>query len=97
MGHARKQENAHLQGFKIVNLAFLKRIVVLKTSLSSNAHTQPVLCMKMIGSTNAHDLVTLSSDGRLCSWSVDNLQQPIEAINLICPKTKKQVCHFSVL
>lgn len=68
-----------------------KKMPVCKTSLSSNAHTQPVLCMKMVGSMNAHDLITISTDGRICSWSVDNLQQPIEAINLACSKSKKQL------
>jgi len=47
--------------------------------------------MRMVGSTNAHDLVTVSTDGRLCSWNIDNMQQPIDSHNLMCPKTKKQV------
>nr|CAD2172988.1 unnamed protein product [Meloidogyne enterolobii] len=68
-----------------------KKMPVYKTSLSSTAHTQPVLCMRMVGSTNAHDLVTVSTDGRLCSWNIDNMQQPIDSHNLMCPKTKKQM------
>lgn len=49
--------------------------------------------MRMVGSTNAHDLVTVSTDGRLCSWNIDNMQQPIDSHNLMCPKTKKQVFY----
>lgn len=47
--------------------------------------------MQMVGTTNAHDLVTVSTDGRLCSWSVDNLQLPIEAMNLTLAKNKRTV------
>lgn len=68
-----------------------KKMPVYKTSLSSTAHTQPVLCMRMVGSTNAHDLVTVSTDGRLCSWNIDNMQQPLDSHNLMCPRTKKQM------
>lgn len=49
--------------------------------------------MKMVGSQNAHDLVTVSTDGKLCSWSVDNLQAPIDSVNLIC-KNKKNVIFY---
>lgn len=73
-----------------------KRTPVLKTPLSQNAHTQPVYCMQMVGTTNAHDLVTVSTDGRLCSWSVDNLQLPIEAMNLTLAKNKRTITATSM-
>uniref|UniRef100_A0A915DXU3 Uncharacterized protein n=1 Tax=Ditylenchus dipsaci TaxID=166011 RepID=A0A915DXU3_9BILA len=47
------------------------------------------------GLQNAHDLITVSTDGRLCSWSVDNLQQPIESIQLMC-KSKRQITALSM-
>uniref|UniRef100_A0A183C6Q7 WD_REPEATS_REGION domain-containing protein n=1 Tax=Globodera pallida TaxID=36090 RepID=A0A183C6Q7_GLOPA len=73
-----------------------KRMPVCKTPLSSKAHTQPVLCMQMVGTANAHDLVTISTDGRMCSWSIDNLQTPIEVADLTCNRTKKPVSALSM-
>jgi len=52
------------------------------TSLSSTGHTQPVYCVDVVGTKNAHNLVSISTDGRLCSWSLDNLVQPLEVLEL---------------
>jgi hypothetical protein len=38
--------------------------------------------MKVVGSRNAHNLISISTDGKLCSWSLDMLSQP-------------QVCRFA--
>ncbi|KAL3100337.1 hypothetical protein niasHT_029041 [Heterodera trifolii] len=73
-----------------------KRMPVCKTPLTAKAHTQPLLCMRMVGTANAHDLVTISTDGRMCSWSIDNLQSPIEATELTCNRTKKPICALSM-
>ncbi|KAH7724191.1 cytoplasmic dynein intermediate chain 1 [Aphelenchoides avenae] len=59
-----------------------KKTPVCQSPLSSNAHTQPVLAMKVVGTKNAHDLVTVSTDGRLCSWSIDSIHAPIEVVDL---------------
>ena len=48
----------------------------------TSAHTQPVYCMNIVGSQNAHDLVTVSTDGKICSWALDNLSSPISGENL---------------
>ncbi|VDK44701.1 unnamed protein product [Gongylonema pulchrum] len=70
---------------------FGKRTPVSKSPLSSQAHTHPVLSMAVVGTQNAHNLVSISTDGRLCSWSVDNLNQPIDAIDLSW-KQKQVTC-----
>uniref|UniRef100_A0A914CPW1 Uncharacterized protein n=1 Tax=Acrobeloides nanus TaxID=290746 RepID=A0A914CPW1_9BILA len=67
-----------------------KKTPVHKSPLSTAAHTQPVFCMKMVGTQNAHDLVTVSTDGKMCTWSVDNLNAPIDTVTLCC-KTKRQL------
>ncbi|MFH4980624.1 hypothetical protein AB6A40_007333 [Gnathostoma spinigerum] len=59
-----------------------KKTPVNKSPLSSQAHTHPVFSMAVVGTQNAHNLISISSDGRLCSWSVDNLNQPIDVIDL---------------
>lgn len=32
--------------------------------------------MKIVGTQNAHNLITSSTDGMVCSWLVDMLAQP---------------------
>lgn len=38
--------------------------------------------MKVVGTQNAHNLISISTDGRLCSWSLDMLSQPQEKLEL---------------
>ncbi|VDK42879.1 unnamed protein product [Anisakis simplex] len=68
-----------------------KKTPVNKSPLSSQAHTHPVYSMAVVGSQNAHNLISISTDGRLCSWSVDNLNQPIDIIDLSW-KQKQVTC-----
>ena len=53
-----------------------KRTPVQRSPLSSSAHTHPVYCLDVVGTENAHNLISASTDGRLCSWNLDNLSQP---------------------
>ena len=53
-----------------------KHLPVLKTPLSAAGHTYPVYAMQMVGTQNAHNLITSSTDGMVCSWLVDMLAQP---------------------
>jgi dynein intermediate chain, cytosolic len=39
--------------------------------------------MQMVGTQNAHNLITSSSDGTVCSWLVDMLAQPQETLELV--------------
>ncbi|EAU90208.2 dynein intermediate chain [Coprinopsis cinerea okayama7 len=60
-----------------------KHLPVLKTPLSAAGHTHPVYAMRMVGTQNAHNLITSSSDGTVCSWLVDMLAQPQETLELL--------------
>jgi len=53
-----------------------KHLPVLKTPLSAAGHTHPVYAIQMVGTQNAHNLITSSTDGMVCSWLVDMLAQP---------------------
>lgn len=46
------------------------------TPLSSVGHTHPVYAMKIVGTKNAHNLISASTDGKLCVWSLENLLLP---------------------
>ncbi|XP_024214669.1 cytoplasmic dynein 1 intermediate chain isoform X3 [Halyomorpha halys] len=59
-----------------------KRTPIQRTPLSATAHTHPVYCMRVVGTQNAHNLISISTDGRLCSWSLDMLSQPQETLEL---------------
>lgn len=59
-----------------------KRTPIQRTPLSSLAHTHPVYCLSVVGSQNAHNLISVSTDGRMCSWALDMLAQPQETLEL---------------
>ena len=54
-----------------------------RSPLSAQAHTHPVYCVNVVGTANAHNVITISSDGKLCSWSLDMLSQPQVASYII--------------
>ncbi|QQP33094.1 Cytoplasmic dynein 1 intermediate chain [Caligus rogercresseyi] len=66
----------------------IKRTPVQRSPLSAMAHTHPVYCMKVVGTQNAHNLISISTDGKLCSWSLDMLSDPQETLNLQHKQTK---------
>ncbi|KAF8199142.1 cytoplasmic dynein intermediate chain [Pholiota molesta] len=55
---------------------FHHKCVYLSYTLSAAGHTHPVYAMQMVGTQNAHNLITSSTDGMVCSWLVDMLAQP---------------------
>lgn len=59
-----------------------KRTPIQRTPLSASAHTHPVYSLSVVGTQNAHNLISVSTDGRLCSWSLDMLSQPQETLEL---------------
>ncbi|TPX38502.1 hypothetical protein SeMB42_g06702 [Synchytrium endobioticum] len=56
---------------------------VLKTPLSSTGHAHPIYSMSMVGTQNAHNLISASTDGMVCSWQLDMLAQPVEILELL--------------
>ncbi|KAJ2964819.1 hypothetical protein NQZ79_g365 [Umbelopsis isabellina] len=66
-----------------------KSLPVLKTPLSAGGHTHPVYSLQMIGTQNAHNLISASTDGFVCSWQLDMLAQPQDFIELVHPSHSK--------
>lgn len=60
-----------------------KRTPVQRSLLSAGAHTHPVYCLELVGSQNAHNLISVSTNGKLCSWNLDNLSQPQVMMRLV--------------
>lgn len=42
----------------------------------TNLLQHPVYCVNVVGTQNANNLITVSTDGKMCSWSLDMLSQP---------------------
>ncbi|KAJ3071417.1 hypothetical protein HDU98_005378 [Podochytrium sp. JEL0797] len=59
-----------------------KSMPVLKTPLSAAGHTHPVYSLKVVGTQNAHGLVTCGTDGTVCGWQLDMLAAPQEIVEL---------------
>ncbi|XP_051566301.1 dynein, cytoplasmic 1, intermediate chain 2a-like isoform X1 [Myxocyprinus asiaticus] len=65
-----------------------KRTPVQRTPLSAAAHTHPVYCVNVVGTQNAHNLISISTDGKMCSWSLDMLSQPQDSMDLVFKQSK---------
>uniref|UniRef100_A0A1A8EXW2 Dynein, cytoplasmic 1, intermediate chain 2a n=1 Tax=Nothobranchius korthausae TaxID=1143690 RepID=A0A1A8EXW2_9TELE len=65
-----------------------KRTPVQRTPLSAAAHTHPVYCVNVVGTQNAHNLISISTDGKICSWSLDMLSQPQDSMELMFKQSK---------
>ena len=48
----------------------------LQSPLTTTSHTQPVYSASIQGTANANNLITVSSDGKMCAWNVEMLQEP---------------------
>lgn len=47
-----------------------------KSCLAKEGHNYPVFAMSVVGSQNAHQIVSISNDGRMCSWMPTMLLEP---------------------
>lgn len=65
-----------------------KRTPIQRSPLNASAHTHPVYCLGMVGTQNAHNVISISSDGKLCSWSLDMLSSPQEILELQYKQSK---------
>uniref|UniRef100_A0A3B3Q204 Dynein cytoplasmic 1 intermediate chain 2 n=1 Tax=Paramormyrops kingsleyae TaxID=1676925 RepID=A0A3B3Q204_9TELE len=48
----------------------------------------PVYCVNVVGTQNAHNLISISTDGKMCSWSLDMLSQPQDSLELVFKQSK---------
>lgn len=62
---------------------------VQKTPLTGNGHTHPVYSLDIVGTQNANNIISCSTDGVVCGWSIDMLSQPQEFLELTSPTPAK--------
>lgn len=53
-----------------------KTIPIQKSSMAKNGHEHPIYSLAVVGSANAHNIVSISNEGKVCFWSPDNLSEP---------------------
>ncbi|KAK0657280.1 WD domain-containing protein [Cercophora newfieldiana] len=66
-----------------------KTAPVQKTPLTGSGHTHPVYCVDIVGTQNANNIISCSTDGAVCGWGVDMLAQPQESLTLLAPPPSK--------
>lgn len=73
-----------------------KRTPVQRSPLSTAAHTHPIYCVQVVGTQNSHNLITVSTDGKLCSWSLDMLSAAQDTLELNQSMQSKPVAVTSM-
>ncbi|KAI0151896.1 WD40 repeat-like protein [Hypoxylon sp. NC0597] len=66
-----------------------KSAPVQKTPLTGSGHSHPVYSVDIVGTQNANNIISVSTDGAFCVWSVDMLSQPQESLTLTTPPPNK--------
>ncbi|KAJ5458264.1 hypothetical protein N7475_009652 [Penicillium sp. IBT 31633x] len=62
---------------------------VQKTPLSGGGHAHPVYSISIVGTQNAHNIMTASTDGVVCGWTMDMLSYPQDRVELTTPPPSK--------
>ncbi|MCJ1351621.1 MAG: hypothetical protein MMC33_001605 [Icmadophila ericetorum] len=52
-------------------------------------HTHPIYSLEVVGTQNANNIISCSTDGVVCGWTVDMLSQPQEYLDLYTPPPSK--------
>lgn len=66
-----------------------KSAPVQRTPLTGAGHTHPVYAIEVVGTQNANNIMSCSTDGVVCGWTVDMLAQPQEYLELTMPLPAK--------
>ncbi|KAL2890064.1 Cytoplasmic dynein 1 intermediate chain 2 [Ceratocystis lukuohia] len=66
-----------------------KSAPVQKTPLTGHGHTHPVYSVDIVGTQNANNIISCSTDGVVCAWSMDVFAQPQELLELKLPSPAK--------
>ncbi|KAF2281356.1 WD40 repeat-like protein [Westerdykella ornata] len=66
-----------------------KSAPVQRTPLTGSGHTHPIYSLDIVGTQNANNIISCSTDGVVCGWTVDMLSQPQEFLELTSPPPSK--------
>ncbi|KAL7790999.1 WD40-repeat-containing domain protein [Trichoderma ceciliae] len=66
-----------------------KSAPVQKTPLTGYGHAHPIYSVDIVGTQNANNIISCSTDGVVCGWSMDVFAQPQELLELKNPSQAK--------
>ncbi|KYK59974.1 cytoplasmic dynein 1 intermediate chain 2 [Drechmeria coniospora] len=66
-----------------------KATPVQKTPLTGYGHAHPIYSVDIVGTQNANNVISCSTDGVVCGWSMDVFAQPQELLELKNPSQAK--------
>lgn len=66
-----------------------KSAPVQKTPLTGFGHAHPIYSVDIVGTQNANNIISCSTDGMVCGWSMDVFAQPQELLELKNPSQAK--------
>ena len=66
-----------------------KAAPVQKTPLTGFGHAHPIYSVDIVGTQNANNIISCSTDGVVCGWSMDVFAQPQELLELKNPTQAK--------
>ncbi|KAL8723974.1 MAG: hypothetical protein Q9181_007043, partial [Wetmoreana brouardii] len=59
------------------------------TGAAGGGHTHPIYSIAVVGTQNANNIISCSTDGVVCGWTMDMLAQPQEYLPLRAPPPSK--------
>ena len=59
------------------------------TGAANGGHTHPIYSIAIVGTQNANNIISCSTDGVVCGWTADMLSQPQEYLTLTAPPPSK--------
>ncbi|KAL9130798.1 MAG: hypothetical protein Q9217_001101 [Psora testacea] len=59
------------------------------TGASTGGHTHPIYSISLVGTQNANNIISCSTDGVVCGWTTDMLTLPQEYLELTTPPPSK--------
>lgn len=67
-----------------------KALPVMKTPPGGKYHSHPIYCLALTGTSSNSNIVSISNDGILCTWSPNNLTKATKRIELKAKKRRLQ-------
>mmetsp|Transcript_29389 Transcript_29389/g.30499 ORF Transcript_29389/g.30499 Transcript_29389/m.30499 type:complete len:641 (-) Transcript_29389:9-1931(-) len=68
-----------------------KPLPIMKTPPGGKYHSHPIYCLAVTGSSSNSNIVSISNDGILCTWSPSNLTKATKRIELKAKKKKVNI------
>lgn len=63
---------------------------------SNDSHFTPVYGLEVVGTRNSYNIISMSSEGKVCVWEPTNLSCPIHHLTLVAPKTEAATGRASI-